>query len=78
MIEVIGILAGVFILTSLVFRSTTRKTEILMRILNSVGAVLFIVYGILFPAYSTAIINACILVVNVYNIIALLKRIDEN
>ena len=78
MIEFIGILAGIFILISLIFRSTTRKTEILMRILNSVGAVLFIIYGILLPAYSTAIINACILVVNVYNIIALLKRIDEN
>lgn len=78
MIEFIGILAGILILTSLIFRSTTRKTEILMRMLNSVGAVLFIIYGILLPAYSTAIINACILVVNIYNITALLKRIDEN
>ena len=78
MIEFIGILAGIFILISLVFRSTTRKTEILMRVVNSTGAVLFIIYGILLPAYSTAIINACILVVNIYNIYALLKRIDEN
>ena len=78
MIEFIGILAGIFILSSLVFRSTTRKTEILMRILNSIGAVLFIIYGILLPAYSTAIINSCILVVNIHNIYALLKRIDEN
>ena len=78
MIEFIGILAGIFILISLVFRSTTCKTEILMRILNSVGSILFIIYGILLPAYSTAIINACILVVNIYNIYALLKRIDEN
>lgn len=78
MIEFIGILAGVFILISLVFRSTTRKTEILMRILNSVGAVLFIIYGLLLPAYSTAIINACILAVNIYNIYALLTRINEN
>ena len=78
MIEFIGILAGIFILISLVFRSTTRKTEILMRILNSIGAVLFIIYGILVPAYSTAIINSCILAVNAYNIIALLKRTDEN
>ena len=78
MIEFIGILAGIFILISLVFRSTTRKTEILMRILNSIGAVLFIIYGILLPAYSTAIINACILVVNIFNICALLKRTNEN
>ena len=68
MIEFIGILAGIFILISLIFRSTTYKTEILMRILNSAGAILFIVYGILLPAYSTAIINSCILVVNIYNI----------
>ena len=78
MIEFIGILAGIFILISLVFRSTTRKTEILMRMLNSAGAILFIIYGILLPAYSTAIINACILVVNICNVCALLKRIDEN
>ena len=78
MIEFIGILAGIFILISLIFRSTTYKTEILMRILNSAGAILFIVYGILLPAYSTAIINSCILVVNIYNIFALLKRINEN
>ena len=78
MIEFSGILAGIFILISLVFRSTTRKTEILMRVLNSIGAVLFIIYGILLPAYSTAIINACILVVNIYNVCALLKRTKEN
>ena len=78
MIEISGILAGIFILISLVFRSTTRKTEILMRILNSIGAVLFITYGILLPAYSTAIINACILVVNICNVCALLKRTNEN
>ena len=78
MIEFIGILAGVFILTSLVFRSTACKTEILMRILNSIGAVLFIIYGILLPAYSTVIINSCILVINTDIIFALLKRTDEN
>ena len=78
MIEFIGILAGIFVLISLVFRSATRKTKILMRILNSIGAVLFIIYGVLLPAYSTAIINACILVVNIYNVCALFKGTDEN
>lgn len=78
MVEFIGILAGIFILTSLVFRSTTCKTEILMRILNSVGDILFIIYGLLLPAYSTAIINSCILVVNIDIIFELLKKIDEN
>ena len=78
MIELIGILAGVFVLISLVFRSTTTKTEILMRIINSTGAILFIVYGLILPAYSTALINACIVGVNIYNLYVLLKRIKQN
>lgn len=77
MIEFIGIAAGILILISLVFRSTTEKTELLMRIINSIGAILFIIYGFLLPAYSTAIINGCILIVNIYNISVLLKRINE-
>ena len=77
MTEFIGIAAGIFILISLLFRSTTEKTELLMRIINSIGAVLFIIYGLLLHAYSTAIINGCILIVNIYNISVLLKRINE-
>lgn len=72
-IELIGILATVFIIISMSCKTTSRKSAIMMRITNIIGSVIFIVYGILLPALSTAILNGIVTVINIYHLILLIK-----
>lgn len=68
--ESIGIIASVFIVFSLVFKTTTFKGTLLLRILNSLGCIFFIIYGGLIEAWSTLIANAACLIINIiYTII---------
>lgn len=48
--EIIGIIGSLFIVFSLLFKTTTFKGTLLLRILNSIGCIFFIVYGSLISA----------------------------
>lgn len=74
MIEFIGILAGIFILISLSFKSISDLGNLIMRFLNIGGSILFVIYGFLIPAYSTAIVNMCTIIINIINIISIIKN----
>lgn len=74
MIEIIGIVSTIFILVSMLFKTTTLKGSIWMRGLNIIGSITFIVYGALLPAISTAILNGVLVFVNLYHFIILLKE----
>lgn len=63
--EIIGIIASVILIVAMSFRSTTPKKNILMRAINIIGSILFVVYGFLIPAYSTAGLNIAIIIVNI-------------
>lgn len=65
-IEIIGLIAAIFIAFSMIFKTTTFKGTILMRSINTIGAIFFIIYGFILPAYSTAICNVFIFILNIY------------
>lgn len=67
--EVIGIIASVLVVFSMVFKTTTYRGTMMMRILNLTGSIFFIVYGFLLPAYATAITNSCALLLNALYIV---------
>lgn len=67
--EIIGIIASIFIVFSMVFKTTTFKGTILMRIINGIGSIFFIVYGILVAAYSTTATNCAVFIINVFYLI---------
>ena len=67
--EVIGIIASVLVVFSMVFKTTTYRGTMLMRILNLAGSIFFIIYGFLLPAYATAITNSCAFILNLIYII---------
>ena len=73
-VEVIGIVATVLILFSMLFKTTTLKGDIRMRILNLIGSLIFTVYGCLIPAISTAILNGLLIIVNIYHLCSLVKE----
>lgn len=70
-VEIIGILAGVIVLSSFLL-----KGEIKIRLLNIVGAVLFVVYGLLVRSLSVWLINFLLVIVHV--IFILKTKGDKN
>ena len=70
LIEIVGIVASIFIVFSLIFKTTTFKGTLFLRVLNSFGSIFFIIYGALIGAWSTLIANAACLIINIiYTII---------
>ncbi len=70
-VEIIGILAGVVVLSSFL-----QKGEIKIRLLNLVGAVLFVIYGLLISSLSVWLINFLLVLVNIFFIFK--RRGDKN
>lgn len=73
-VEYIGIVASLFILASMCFPTRIKKTTIMLRALNIVGSIAFIVYGALLPAISTAVLNAGMVIVNTVQLILVIKK----
>lgn len=73
MIEIVGIFASLFVLASLLFKTNTYKGALALRVLNTVGSILFIIYGFCLSAYSTAFLNIAAVGINVYQAV-ILKR----
>ena len=66
--ELIGYLASVLILISLMMSSILR-----LRLINMVGAAGFSLYGLLIGAYPVAVLNGIIVVVNAYYLVRILR-----
>ena len=58
--EWLGLVASAIVLISFL-----TSNQIKTRIINMVGCVVFVVYGLLLPAYSTAFMNFALLVVHI-------------
>lgn len=63
-IEIIGILGSVFVLISFVVNDIKK-----IRIINIIGAVLFVVYGIYINAFSTWFLNGALILIHIYYLI---------
>lgn len=80
-VEYIGLVASLFILVSMCFPTSSKKGTILLRVLNILGSIAFVVYGALLPAISTAVLNGCVIIVNTVQLILVLKKnnkMEEN
>ena len=68
-IEIVGIVASLIVLASFLM-----KDILVIRLVNIVGAVVFIVYGILIGAFATWFVNAALMIVHIIYIIKELKE----
>lgn len=66
MIELLGTLASVVVLISF-----TQNKEINIRLINIIGCIMFIVYGILIKAWSVALLDGSLLILHIYKLIRL-------
>lgn len=62
--EIIGIAATLFVLASFLVNDLTK-----VRIINIVGAALFVVYGILIGAFSTWLLNGLLIAIHIYYLV---------
>lgn len=71
--EWLGIIASAIVLISFL-----TSNQIKTRIINLVGCVVFVVYGIILPAYSTAFMNAALIVVHIVYLVKDFKQRKKN
>ena len=67
-VELIGYFSSLLVLVSFLMTSVIR-----LRIVNSVGAIIFTVYATIIGSYPTALMNLCLVGINMYNLYKLLK-----
>lgn len=68
-IELLGYIATFFVAASFLFKSIVH-----LRIVNSIGAVFFVIYGVIIGAYPVALLNAFLVCVNLYQLYRLKKE----
>lgn len=71
-LEIVG-----FIATTLVFISFLPKKIKLIRWLNLVGSMFFVVYGFGIGAFWTGFMNACLIFVQIYHLVKIYKKEKE-
>ena len=73
-LELIGYVSSVLILISLLMTS-----EVKFRVINAVGSLIFTVYAILIRSYPTAVLNACLVAVDLWFLVKVLRsRVPYN
>lgn len=75
--ELVGMSGSVLIAISMMFKTTTDKGVKWLRIFNLLGSIVFVIYGIMLPAYSTIILNAVCVVLNIVGLVKICRKIKK-
>ena len=67
-IELVGYLGSLLVITSMLMTSVMK-----LRIINTCGNVISIIYAMIIATYPVAIMNLALLVINIYNLFKLFK-----
>lgn len=68
LLELMGYVSSIIVLISFLMSSVVK-----LRVINSIGCIVFVIYAILIKTYPTAFLNICLIAVNVYYLIKLTK-----
>ena len=69
MVELIGIIGSCFICLAFLF-----KNVLWIRLFDCVGAVMFIVYGVLIHSFSTVLLNSILIMIQLFNLYKLWRN----
>ncbi len=67
-IELFGYLGSVLVVVSMLMTSITR-----LRLVNTVGNVISLIYALIIASYPLALMNVCLILINLYYLIKLNK-----
>lgn len=73
MIEAIGLSASVFVLISFLF---SKQKQI--RIVNIIGAALFVIYGLLIGALSVWLLNGALIAIHIYYLLKFKSEVNHD
>ncbi|WP_307740199.1 YgjV family protein [uncultured Parolsenella sp.] len=68
-VELFGYVASAIVLVSLVMSNTVK-----LRVLNATGAALYVVYALIIGSYPTAVMNACLVAIDLYHLVKILRH----
>lgn len=68
MIEIFGYIGSVMVVVSMLMSSIVK-----LRVINTIGSVISGTYAIICGALPLALMNICLIIINVYNLVKLLK-----
>ena len=69
MIELFGYLGSLLVVISMLMTSVMK-----LRIINTIGAGIFSLYALIIQSYPTALMNTCLVLINIYNLIRLSRK----
>ena len=72
-LELVGYLGSFLVLVSMLMTSVVR-----LRVINLIGSAVFTVYAILIRTYPTALLNGCLVGVNVYQLLRLRRSAGKS
>lgn len=64
MVEILGIIATLFVLAAFMLNDVKQ-----IRIVDLIGAILFVVYGILIHSLSVSLLNGILIIIHLYKLI---------
>jgi hypothetical protein len=68
-VEILGIVASLFVISAFLFKNVK-----IIRLLDAVGALLYVIYGILIHSYANILLNTVLIVVQIYHLHKLNKK----
>lgn len=72
-IEAIGYLGSALVLVSFLMVSVVK-----LRIVNTIGSVIFTIYAFIIHSYPTAIMNLCLVMINIYYLVKMSNTSESN
>ena len=69
MIEMIGYLGSALVVASMLMSSVVK-----LRVINTIGSGIFAAYALIIHSYPTALMNVCLVGINIYNLVKLNRK----
>lgn len=69
LVEILGIVASLFVISAFLFKNVK-----VIRLLDAVGALLYVIYGILIHSYANILLNTVLIAVQIYHLYKLNKK----
>ena len=67
-IEIAGYVGSTLVVVSMLMSSVVK-----LRVINTIGSVISATYALIIHSYPLALMNICLIIINVYNLMKLLK-----
>ncbi len=69
LVEILGIVASLFVISAFLFKNVK-----IIRLLDAVGALLYVIYGVLIHSYANILLNTVLIAVQIYHLYKLNKN----